>query len=197
MNGRLRWMSACAAMLMVACADATPPVSPILPVARASKATVTLPPSGPWSRIVEGEVGPGSLYALYVPAHWNGSAVFYAHGFRDVSQAVDLRDQDALYTVREALGAEGYAVAYSSYSENGFAIKDGAQRTHQLRGILATELGAAPTRNYLAGHSLGAGVALSLAEKYQEQYGGETFHESSGLRIILLRAVTGKSARSS
>ncbi|MEO7966442.1 MAG: hypothetical protein ABIT38_21295, partial [Gemmatimonadaceae bacterium] len=92
--------------------------------------------------------------------------------FRDVTQAVDLRDQDQLYAVRDALGAEGYAVAYSSYSENGFAIKDGVQRTHQLRGLLANELSGSPKRNYLVGHSLGSGVSLSLAEQFRGQYDG-------------------------
>jgi pimeloyl-ACP methyl ester carboxylesterase len=166
-----RWATAVAALMLASCTDATEIVSPASPGA-GNTAVVTLPGTGPWERIVEGETGPGSLYAIYVPQQWNGDAVYYAHGFRDAAQPVDLRDQDQFYAVRDALGAEGYAVAYSSYSENGFAIKDGAQRTHQLRGLLAAQLGGSPTRNFLAGHSLGGGVGLSLAESFSDQYDG-------------------------
>jgi hypothetical protein len=54
----------------------------------ASKAVVTEPTSGPCSRIVEGETGPGSLYAIYVPRQPNGDAVLYAHGIRDAYRYV-------------------------------------------------------------------------------------------------------------
>ncbi|CAN5298359.1 alpha/beta hydrolase [soil metagenome] len=123
-------------------------------------------------RIVEGKTGPGSLYALYVPRDWNGSAVFYAHGIRPPMEPISLRDQDDFFTVRDQLGALGYAFAYSSFSENGLSIKDGAQRTHQLRGLLRSEIKSQPTRSYLVGYSLGALVSLDLAERFPRQYDG-------------------------
>src|SRR5512146_1126429 len=57
-------------------------------VAPASAATfnttrLTEPDTGPWARIVEGEVGPGSLYALYIPRDWNGDAIYFVHGVRN------------------------------------------------------------------------------------------------------------------
>jgi hypothetical protein len=119
-----------------------------------SDRTVITPADGPWQRIVEGTAGPGARFALYIPRDWNGDAVYYAHGFRDAASPVDLRDQDQLFAIRDELGARGYAMAYSSFSQNGFVVKDGAQRTHQLRGLLASELGGEPTRSFLAGHSL-------------------------------------------
>lgn len=137
-----------------------------------TSSTVEEPTSGPWSRVVSGETGPGSLYAIYVPRSWNGNLVTIAHGFRDVATPVDLRDQDGLYATREALGTQGYAVAYSSYSENGFAVKDGAQRTHQLRGLAQQHLPSPPNRNYLIGYSLGGGIVVSLAEQYHATYDG-------------------------
>src|SRR6266704_1134201 len=137
-------------------------------------ATVTTLGSGPWARVVEGETGPGSLYALYIPENWNGEAIYYAHGIRPpVPYApISLDDQDNFFAVRDALGSLGYAFAYSSFSENGLAVKDGAQRTHQLRGLLASELHQEPQRNYLAGYSLGALVALDLAERFPTEYDG-------------------------
>lgn len=158
-----------------ACSDASP-VAPsldgsVLATSRA-RTTVTEPTSGSWSRIVEGETGPGALYALFIPREPNGDAVYIAHGFRDATSPVDLRDQDNLYALRDSLGARGYAVAYSSYATNGLAVKDGVQRTHQLRGLLTAQLGGAPARELLVGYSLGATVALDLAETRDSQYDG-------------------------
>ena len=125
-----------------------------------------------WARIVTGETGPGALYQLYLPREWNGTTVFYAHGFRDVLLPVSLRDdQDNLAATRDQLGQRGIGVAYSSYSENGFAEKDGVQRTHQLRGLFASQFGT-PRRSLIVGHSLGGLVATNLAEKFPDQYDG-------------------------
>lgn len=170
---RTRTFAAAAGCLLAAVACTETPSSPTLPARVALNTTaVTEPTSGPWARIVEGKTGPASLYALYVPRTWNGSAIYYAHGFRDAESPVDLRDQDGLYAARDILGAQGFAVAYSSYDANGFAVKDGALRTHQLRGLLAAELGGEPAHNYLMGHSLGAAVALEIAQDHPEQYDG-------------------------
>ena len=154
----------------ISCTDRSP-VSPSLDVG-VRAATVTTPTSGPWARVVEGETGPGSLYALYIPAQWNGDAIYYAHGIRPPQAPITLDDQDNFFEVRDALGALGYAFAYSSFSENGLAVKDGAQRTHQLRGLLSSELRGNPQRSYLTGYSLGALVALELGERFPGQYDG-------------------------
>ena len=153
---------------LAACADS----APTAPSDAALKRSTTEPATGPWSEIITGETGPGSLYALYIPTSWNGDAVFYAHGIRPPQEPVSLRDQDQVYAVRDALGAMGYAVAYSSYSENGLAIKDGAQRTHQLRGLLASALKGQPDESFLIGHSMGALIAQNLAERFPNQYDG-------------------------
>ena len=161
-----------ALMFVAACNDGTVAPAASADAAPALGKTAEPPPYGPWARIVTGATGPGSLYAIYVPTNWNGDAVSIAHGFRDAASPIDLRDQDGLYEAREALGALGYAVAYSSYSENGFAVKDGTLRTHQLRGLLTSVLGRAPAKHFLVGYSLGGGVAVSLAEQYPTQYNG-------------------------
>jgi len=163
---------AAAVLTAVSCTDQSP-LGPALE-SRTANAAITTTGTGPWARVVEGESGPGSLYALYIPEQWNGEAIYYAHGVRPPVPfaPISLADQDNFFEVRDALGALGYAFAYSSFSENGLAIKDGAQRTHQLRGLLAAELSQQPRRNYLAGYSLGAAVALKLAEQFPQQYDG-------------------------
>jgi pimeloyl-ACP methyl ester carboxylesterase len=97
--------------------------------------------------------------------------VFYAHGIRDVLEPVSLRDQDGSQALREQLGALGYAIAYSSFSENGYAVEDAARRTHQLRGLFASRFGQSE-RSLLLGHSLGALAIMQLAEQFPDQYDG-------------------------
>lgn len=160
------------AVTAAACAptDATAPATG--PTSAYTNRVVTEPADGPWRRVVSGETGPGSLYALYVPREWNGDLVTIAHGFRDAALPISNNTESYMGALRDALGDNGFAVAYSSYSENGFAVKDGAQRTHQLRGLAAAQLGRQPERAFLVGFSLGSAVALSLAEQYPAQYNG-------------------------
>lgn len=158
-----------------ACTDAVPTAVPI-DDGLATKRAVETPTDGIWARVVTGRTGPGSLYELYIPSDWNGDAVFFAHGvispYDPIALPDDPFDWDRFVPVRERLGALGYAVAYSTYSENGLAVKVGAQQTHQLRGLLASQLKGQPDESYLIGNSLGALVALSLAERFPKQYDG-------------------------
>ena len=157
-----------------ACVDTAtePTVRSASATVQRSRDAVVEPTSGTWARIVEGATGPGALYSVHIPRDWNGTVVHYAHGFRDAGPEPDLRDQDGLFALRERLGQLGYAVAVSSYATNGFAVKDGAQRVHQLRGLINGELPAPATHHVLVGHSLGGGVALDLAERFPQQYDG-------------------------
>jgi pimeloyl-ACP methyl ester carboxylesterase len=119
---------------------------------------------------VEGEIGPGALYGLYLPAEWNGDLVLYAHGYRSLSAPITLPGGGA-NGLRDALLGLGYGVAWSSYSENGYAIKDGLIRTRQLRGLFTSNFGR-PSRTYLMGHSLGGIVTLMAAEKHPGLFAG-------------------------
>jgi predicted esterase len=165
-----------AGVLLVATACSDPiPTAPVTVAGDALALQVTSdvsPATGVWERIVSGTTGPGALYAVYVPREWNGDVVYYAHGFRDAAEPLTLRDQDGFETFRDLLGAAGYAVAYSSFAENGFAVKSGIQRTHQLRGLVASVVGGPVDQSFIAGHSLGGAVVLALAERYPSQYDG-------------------------
>lgn len=124
------------------------------------------------TQFVTGSTGPGSQYAFAVPDNWNGELIIYGHGIIDPAAPVVLpTTQDGFEGIRDALLARGYAVAYSSYSENGYALKDAAQRLHQLSGLFASRFGQ-PSRTYLVGHSLGATAVQMLAERFSQQYDG-------------------------
>lgn len=122
------------------------------------------------TQVVVGATGPASSYGLARPPEWNGDLVIYAHGIIDVKAALSLPTEDpALEAMINAWLASGFGVAYSSYDMNGYALKDGAQRTHQLKGLFTSKFGA-PRHTFLVGHSLGALVVLTLAERYPDQY---------------------------
>ena len=122
--------------------------------------------------IVTGATGDGSLYGLAMPVAWNGDLVVYAHGIVDPGAPVALPSpQDGFAALRTLWLQKGYAVAYSSFSENGYSLKSDITRTHQLQGLFVARFGQ-PDRTYLTGHSLGGLAVLALAEKYPAQYDG-------------------------
>lgn len=117
---------------------------------------------------LQGEIGPGALWSIDRPADWNGELVIYCHGYSNPADAIALPNFGA---TRDALLAKGFAVAASSYSENGYAAKEGMEQSHQLRGIFASRVGQ-PKRTYVFGTSLGGLIGLLLAQKYPELYDG-------------------------
>ncbi|MCK4541589.1 MAG: alpha/beta hydrolase [Spirochaetales bacterium] len=129
---------------------------------------------GPGYQMLTGEVG-GAEFIIYVPyvpflELWNGDLVIYAHGY--VNPQIDelsLPGEFADFSL--PLMADGYAIACSSYSENGWAVKDGAIRTRQLLSVF-TEYFETPGKTYLAGASEGAIISLMLAETNPELFDG-------------------------
>jgi pimeloyl-ACP methyl ester carboxylesterase len=119
----------------------------------------------------------GAQYAMFMPANWNRRLVVYTHGFVDPAAAIALPDVAPadvapwVVELRERLLGAGYAVAYSSYAENGWAVRDGHVRTHELWNLFMYRFGV-PSRVYVVGRSLGALVGLYLAENFPGYYDG-------------------------
>lgn len=121
-----------------------------------------------WASEVAGQDASGAYYDLLLPASWNGRLVLVAHGLVDPAAPVAPIARTA---AEDTVGAHGYAIAFSSYSENGWAVKDGAQHTHELRGLFSETFGK-PNHVYLYGQSMGSLIAVKLAEAYPTQYDG-------------------------
>ncbi len=120
-------------------------------------------------RHFEGSTGPGSIYFLDVPEQWNHDLVVYAHGIvLPASLPIGSPNYGEL---RDSLLARGFAVAASSFDVNGYAVKDGFLRTHQLSGLFAAKVGP-PSRTYLLGRSLGGLITQKLAETFPDTYAG-------------------------
>jgi pimeloyl-ACP methyl ester carboxylesterase len=178
-----------APLLVVACAQErslTAPTSPDADVESGVEAAAV--PAATWASVVDGEDG-GGVYRLMVPAPWNGDLVVLAHGYVDPDSAVRLPAAD-FAAFADSVGRRGFAVAFSSYSENGSAIKDGAERTHALTDVFTGQFGA-PGRVLLGGQSMGGLVALDLAERFPTQYSGVySFCGETGGAALHIRYLT-------
>jgi pimeloyl-ACP methyl ester carboxylesterase len=144
------------------------PSSMLAPQSAANTVT-TYPGTGLWAAIVDGETGSASTYRLYMPRQWNHELVVYAHGIVAPFVPVALPTEGA--DMATIFGSQGFAVAMSSYDETGLAIRDGAQRTHQMRGLFEQQFGD-PARTYLAGSSMGGFIVAHLAEQHPHEYDG-------------------------
>jgi len=143
--------------------DVTAPTAP-----RYLTASTEATSSSVWASQAQGVTESGALYAMFLPHDWNGRLVIFIHGLVDPARPITL---PTLGAAADTLGAHGTALAYSSFSENGWAVKDGAQRTHELKEFFAAEFGE-PSRTYLYGQSMGGLIAVMLAESYPTQYDG-------------------------
>ena len=117
---------------------------------------------------VTGTTANGAIFELDVPEVWNGHLWVYAHGVVDPQAPIALPDVAPL---KDALLAQGFAFATSSYSQNGYAVKQGSEDIHQLKNLFTAHFGL-PVRTYLLGHSLGGAVVQDLAERFPGQYDG-------------------------
>jgi pimeloyl-ACP methyl ester carboxylesterase len=148
-------------------------------------AVLAVPPSaGRALEYLEGEVGPGTTYGIWVPDAWNGDLVLYAHGFRNPNCPLavpttpgafcitgDSGTPQAVRPMRDALLARGYAFAASSYSGTALALKEGAFQTFQLKKLFGARV-APPRRTFLYGHSMGGAIVAKLAEQHPGEFDG-------------------------
>jgi pimeloyl-ACP methyl ester carboxylesterase len=126
------------------------------------------PPLG--TEVVTGEKQ-GALYAIYVPPSWNGDLVLYAHGWTDPAAEIYLPSADELGDALNVFLEDGYAFAHSSYSQNGWAVRQGIKETEQLLPLFRKNFGP-PDRVYIFGHSMGGLISVMLAEKHHGKVDG-------------------------
>jgi pimeloyl-ACP methyl ester carboxylesterase len=122
-------------------------------------------------QVVNGTANDGSIYQFVIPSNWNHQLVLYAHGIVDPQAPISLPTDTGFPELVDALVTRGFAVGYSSFAKNGFAIKEGVRDTGQLSGIF-TKLAAKPAKTFLVGVSLGGAVVLDLAETVPQKYDG-------------------------
>lgn len=109
----------------------------------------------------------GAGYRIEVPDNWNGDLVLYAHGFRGTGLELTVSDP----RIRGSLVGQGYAWAASSYSKNGYDVRQGVKDTHALGEVFSGLVGH-PRRTWITGHSMGGHITGVAIEQYARAYVG-------------------------
>jgi pimeloyl-ACP methyl ester carboxylesterase len=123
-----------------------------------------------------GTLGPGAKYTIVLPPGWQNQPenekklVLYAHGYVPKGMPSDYIQTNS-ESIEYFVGVKKYAIAFSNYSENGWAVKDGTIRTRQLRNYFLDNIGTAD-KIYLYGVSEGALIAVKLAEQNPDLFSG-------------------------
>jgi pimeloyl-ACP methyl ester carboxylesterase len=120
---------------------------------------------------LQGTLG-GANYTIAVPSHWNGTLALYSHGYVPASApllnpAPDAPDQ---LTAGKLL-QEGYALAGSSYSQNGWALQQAFHDDIALLDYFDRTCGH-PVRTVAWGDSMGGMITAGLVQLDPQRFAG-------------------------
>ena len=114
----------------------------------------------------------GANYTIAVPSNWNGTLALYSHGYVFASQPLLNPAPDASDAASGAvLLSKGYALAGSSYSQNGWALQQAFHDQTTLLNYFDATCGR-PTRTIAWGDSLGGIITAGLVQLYPERFTG-------------------------
>ncbi len=105
----------------------------------------------------------GAAFLIEIPPNWNGTLVLYSHGYVTPGQPNPPRDVGDQLTGLY-LKTQGYALAGSSYSTTGWAIKEALHDQIALLNYFDAKYGT-PDRTIAWGHSLGGMITAALVEQ--------------------------------
>lgn len=120
---------------------------------------------------LQGTLG-GANYTIAVPSNWNGTLVLYSHGYVFTNQPLPKPAPDAGDALTAAaLLHSGYALAGSSYSQNGWALQQAFHDQIALLNFFDATCGH-PARTIAWGHSLGGIITAGLVQLYPDRFAG-------------------------
>jgi pimeloyl-ACP methyl ester carboxylesterase len=122
------------------------------------------------SQTFTGKAG-DALYQFVVPQSWNGQLILYAHGYADAATPIALPNTPEELQIFQAVTNQGFALAITSYSQNGWAVKEGVQNIRDLQDLFAGQVGK-PSRTYVIGTSMGGLITVDLAENFPGKFDG-------------------------
>src|SRR5438270_9270105 len=123
------------------------------------------------TNVLQGNLG-GANYTISVPSNWNGTLVLYSHGYVFPNQPLLNPAPDAGDALtRAALLQQGYALAGSSYSQNGWALQQAFHDQIALLDFFDATCGH-PTRTIAWGHSLGGIITAGLVQLNPGRFAG-------------------------
>jgi pimeloyl-ACP methyl ester carboxylesterase len=111
----------------------------------------------------------GALYRIDIPDHWNGDLVMLLHGYQPVGAPVTapMKPDNATPLFLN----QGYAVAQSHYSSQGWAVAEAIVDNERLRDYFVRSYGR-PAHTYMFGYSMGGLETVASLERYPHVYSG-------------------------
>jgi pimeloyl-ACP methyl ester carboxylesterase len=116
-----------------------------------------------------GSIG-GAAYKIEMPANWNGSLLLYSHGYVFPGSPVVATDVGDPLTGAVLL-SQGYALAGSSYSAEGWALQQAFNDQIALLDFFNTTCGH-PHQTIAWGHSLGGIITAGLVQLFPQRFSG-------------------------
>jgi pimeloyl-ACP methyl ester carboxylesterase len=121
----------------------------------------------------------GANYTIEVPTNWNGTLVLYSHGYAFTNNPLTLQPLPLANPAPDvgdpvtgaALLAQGYALAGSSYSANGWALQQAFHDQIALLDFFDATCGH-PARTIAWGHSLGGIITAGLVQLNPGRFAG-------------------------
>ncbi len=111
-------------------------------------------------------------YTIAVPSNWNGTLVLYSHGYVFPNKPLLYPAPDAGDPLTgAALLQQGYALAGSSYSQNGWALQQAFNDQIALLDHFNVTCGT-PARTIAWGHSLGGIITAGLVQLFPGRFAG-------------------------
>lgn len=112
----------------------------------------------------------GANDLIQVPANWNGTLLLYSHGYAFVGGPLTAADASDPLT-SAALLQQGYALAGSSYSQNGWALQQAFHDQIAVLDYFDATCGQ-PVRTIPWGDSLGGIITAGLVQLYPQRFAG-------------------------
>jgi pimeloyl-ACP methyl ester carboxylesterase len=109
-------------------------------------------------------------YKIFIPNDWKHKLVMFAHGYEFMGSPSAITSPQ-LDQIAKIFLVRGFAVAASAYEYQGFALPQGVDDTENLRQYFLDKYGV-PDSTFMAGQSMGGGVALAIMENFSKNYQG-------------------------
>jgi len=113
----------------------------------------------------------GAYYTIEVPSNWNGTLALYSHGYVSGPNLLNPAPDAGDPLTEATLLQDGYALAGSSYSQNGWALQQAFHDQIALLNFFIATCGH-PTRTVAWGHSLGGIITAGLVQLFPDRFVG-------------------------
>jgi pimeloyl-ACP methyl ester carboxylesterase len=118
-----------------------------------------------------GTASDGSTWKIEVPPGWNGTLLLYSHGYVPPVAPNQPADDFADRQAADYLLAHGFALAGSSYANNGWAVKEAVPDQVGVLNEFRHDFGK-PKRTIAWGSSMGGMITADLVQTYPKLFDG-------------------------